>query len=81
MMALGFIAMLMLMALLVPRFGVCRCRAARAKRLDKKRPKMRVRRHDVQTAAHSALVLLVLAGFTSGYFPDRGGRCGAFVRC
>ena len=78
-MALGFVAMLMLMALFVPKFVFVDVTAARAKRLDKNGPKMLPGVMLSKLLPILALVLLVLGGLYSGYFtPTEAGGVGAF---
>ena len=78
-MALGFVAMLMLMALFVPKFVFVDVTAARATRLDKNGPKMLPGVMLSKLLPILALVLLVLGGLYSGYFtPTEAGGVGAF---
>lgn len=78
-MALGFVAMLMTLALVAPRFVFVDAEAARAKRLASDGPKMPLRVMLSKLVPIGALVLLVLGGLYSGYFtPTEAGGVGAF---
>lgn len=78
-MAFGFVIMLMLMALLVPRFVFTDPEAARSRRLDEGGPKMPLRVMLSKMIPIVALVLLVLGGLYSGFFtPTEAGGVGAF---
>ncbi len=78
-MALGFVIMLMMMALLVPRFVFTDPSAARTRRLDQNGPKMPLRVMLSKMIPIVALVLLVLGGLYSGFFtPTEAGGVGAF---
>ncbi|MFD1193117.1 TRAP transporter large permease [Seohaeicola saemankumensis] len=78
-MAFGFVIMLMLMALLMPRFVFTDPEAARTRRLDQNGPKMPLRVMLSKMIPIVALVLLVLGGLYSGFFtPTEAGGVGAF---
>ncbi|HSG56297.1 MAG TPA: TRAP transporter large permease subunit, partial [Paracoccaceae bacterium] len=78
-MAFGFVIMLMLMALLMPRFVFTDPEAARTRRLDQNGPKMPLRVMLSKMIPIVALVLLVLGGHYSGFFtPTEAGGVGAF---
>ncbi|HEY9022003.1 MAG TPA: TRAP transporter large permease subunit [Paracoccaceae bacterium] len=78
-MAGGFVVMLMLLALLVPKFVFVDPEAARAKRLDRDGPKMPLGVMLSKLVPIVALVILVLGGLYSGFFtPTEAGGVGAF---
>ena len=78
-MAMGFVVMLMLMALLAPKFVFVDAAAARSKRLDRNGPKMPLRVMLSKLVPIVVLVLLVLGGLYTGYFtPTEAGGVGAF---
>ena len=77
--AIGFVAMLMGVSVLVPSFVYLDPKAARAKRLDRNGPKMSAVTMQGKLIPIVLLVFLVLGGLYSGFFtPTEAGGVGAF---
>lgn len=79
MLALGFVGMIMLLALLRPNFVFSQPEVERARRLSDDTPRMGRREIAVKLVPILLLVALVLGGLYSGFFtPTEAGGIGAF---
>lgn len=82
MLAGGFVAMLVAVTLLFPRFVLTDPEASRLRRIDRDASRMPAGRMTAKLTPIALLVVLVLGGLYSGFFtPTEAGAVGAFGAC